>query len=153
MSMTNEDYDALGKFLAEVNELLHKWGHLRAVVAKIEAIQLPLGEESRIDRMLQLLDKFESQNYMLKDFFTIEEAARYLNLSKSTVYKMTSRGELGCYKPNSKTAFIARKDVNNWIQGNKQLSESELMQLAERYAQQLVKPNSYRSTPHFKKRK
>lgn len=77
--------------------------------------------ESRIDHMLQLLEKFESQNYMLKDFFTIDEASAYLNLSKSTVCKMASRGELGCYKPNSKTVFLNKKDLNNRIEGNKQL--------------------------------
>lgn len=151
--MTKDDYASLHLFLKEADELLQKWENLKAVVAKIEAIQLPLGDESRIDRMLQLLEKFENQNYMLKDFFTIEEASNYLNLSKSTVYKMTSKGELACYKPNSKTVFLSRQDLNNWIQGNKQLSENELMQLAERYAQQLVKPNSHRSTPHFKRRK
>lgn len=104
--------------------------------------------------MLQLLEKFEGQNYMLKDFFTIDEASAYLNLSKSTVYKMTSRGELGCCKPNSKTVFLNKKDLNNRIEGNKQLQENELMHLAERYAQQLVKQNERRRrTPHYKRRK
>lgn len=34
---------------------------------------------------------------------------------------MTSRGELGCCKPNSKTVFLNKKDLNNRIEGNKQL--------------------------------
>lgn len=152
--MTKDDYASLHLFLEEAEALLQKWERLMDVVTEIESIQLRLGEVGRIERMMQLLDMFEAQNYMLKDFLTIDDAAMYLNLSKSTIYKMTSRGELPCYKPNSKTLFLKREEVNDWIQGRKHLSESELNQIAERYAQQLVKPNIRKpGTPHFKKRK
>lgn len=151
--MTNDDYHVLRKFLAEAEGLLLKWERLMDVVAEIESVHQRIGEVGRIDRMIQLLELFEAQNYMLKDFLTVDDAAQYLNLSKSTIYKMTSRGEIPFYKPNSKTLFLKREEVNDWIQGRKHLSENELIQIAERYAQQLVKPNTHRSTPHFKKRK
>ena len=104
--MTKDDYASLHLFLEEAEALLQKWERLMDVVTEIESIQLRLGEVGRIDRMMQLLDMFEAQNYMLKDFLTVDDAAMYLNLSKSTIYKMTSRGELPCYKPNSKTLFL-----------------------------------------------
>ena len=91
--MTKDDYASLHLFLEEAEALLQKWERLMDVVTEIESIQLRLGEVGRIDRMMQLLDMFEAQNYMLKDFLTVDDAAMYLNLSKSTIYKMTSRGE------------------------------------------------------------
>ena len=91
--MTKDNYASLHLFLEEAEALLQKWERLMDVVTEIESIQLRLGEVGRIDRMMQLLDMFEAQNYMLKDFLTVDDAAMYLNLSKSTIYKMTSRGE------------------------------------------------------------
>ena len=95
--MTKDNYASLHLFLEEAEALLQKWERLMDVVTEIESIQFRLGEVGRIDRMMQLLDMFEAQNYMLKDFLTVDDAAMYLNLSKSTIYKMTSRGELPCY--------------------------------------------------------
>lgn len=91
--MTKDDYASLHLFLEEVEALLQKWERLMDVVTEIESIQLRLGEVGRIERMMKLLDMFEAQNYMLKDFLTVDDAVLYLNLSKSTIYKMTSRGE------------------------------------------------------------
>ena len=91
--MTKDDYASLHLFLEEAEVLLQKWERLMDVVTEIESIQLRLGEVGRIERMMKLLDMFEAQNYMLKDFLTVDDAVLYLNLSKSTIYKMTSRGE------------------------------------------------------------
>ena len=88
--MTKDNYASLHLFLEEAEALLQKWERLMDVVTEIESIQFRLGEVGRIDRMMQLLDMFEAQNYMLKDFLTVDDAAMYLNLSKSTIYKMTS---------------------------------------------------------------
>ena len=91
--MTKDDYASLHLFLEEAEALLQKWERLMDVVTEIESIHLRLGEVGRIERMMKLLDMFEAQNYMLKDFLTVDDAVLYLNLSKSTIYKMTSRGE------------------------------------------------------------
>ena len=91
--MTKDNYASLHLFLEEAEALLQKWERLMDVVTEIESIQLRLGEVGRIERMMKLLDMFEAQNYMLKDFLTVDDAVLYLTLSKSTIYKMTSRGE------------------------------------------------------------
>ena len=91
--MTKDNYASLHLFLEEAEALLQKWERLMDVVTEIESIQFRLGEVGRIDRMMQLLDMFEAQNYMLKDFLTVDDAVLYLNLSNSTIYKMISRGE------------------------------------------------------------
>ena len=91
--MTKDDYASLHLFLEEAEALLQKWERLMDVVTEIESIKLRLGEVGRSERMMKLLDMFEAQNYMLKDFLTVDDAVLYLNLSKSTIYKMISRGE------------------------------------------------------------
>lgn len=67
-------------------------------------------------------------SYNPDDMMTIEEAAKMLGMSKSYVYKLTSKREIPCYKPSGKTCYLRRGDIQEWMsQGhcpsNKQLSE------------------------------
>lgn len=45
----------------------------------------------------------------------VEEAARYLDLSPSYLYKLTSRGEIPHYKPNGKRLYFLKSDLRKWI--------------------------------------
>lgn len=50
-----------------------------------------------------------------KEMLTIGEAAEYLQVSKSTVYKLTSTHQIPFYKPNGKMIYIHRQDLVDWI--------------------------------------
>lgn len=61
-----------------------------------------------------------------KTFFSFEEAALYLSLAKSTLYKLTSSGKITYYKPNGKLVLFHKDDLDNWVQGGKIPSLNEL---------------------------
>ncbi len=58
--------------------------------------------------LLSHLEKLENMAYAAKESLSIDEVATYLNISKSSVYKITSSKELAVYKPNGKNIFILR---------------------------------------------
>ena len=51
-----------------------------------------------------------------KELLTIEEPAQYLGISKSYLYKLTSRGAIPHYKPFGKMVYFNRKELVKWLQ-------------------------------------
>ena len=51
-------------------------------------------------------EKLNQLNFETKDIFNVEEASKYLNLSKSTLYKLTSNKQIPHYKPTGKCIFF-----------------------------------------------
>ena len=68
-----------------------------------------------LDELLSHLKRVEEIAYAAKEFLTIDEVAYYLQVSKSYVYKLTASREFTVYKPNGKTIFVRRDDLNEWI--------------------------------------
>lgn len=94
-----------------------------------------------LDELLSHLEKLEYMAYAAKDFLSIDEVASYLQISKSSVYKITSSKELTVYKPNGKNIFILRSDLNDWIRRNPCLSNQELEKQANIVAYNLERAN------------
>jgi excisionase family DNA binding protein len=66
-----------------------------------------------------------------KEFLTVEEAALYLDLSKSALYKKMSRRELSYYVPGGKKAYFRRDDLDAWVFSKKVDSIEELRRRAD----------------------
>ena len=54
------------------------------------------------------LRMLEERVYIIKEYLTLDEVARYLQVSKHTVYKLTSANEITFYKPNG---FVPKKEL------------------------------------------
>ncbi|MDA3954269.1 MAG: helix-turn-helix domain-containing protein [Bacteroidales bacterium] len=50
----------------------------------------------------------------LKKILTLEELCNYTSLSKSTIYKKTSLGEIPHFK-KAKHLFFIREQIENWL--------------------------------------
>jgi len=61
------------------------------------------------------------------------EAAEYLHLSKSCLYKMTSANKIPFFKPNGKKIFFLQSDLNSYILKNRIKPESELDEIANKH--------------------
>lgn len=79
-----------------------------------------------LDELLSHLKRVEEIAYAAKEFLTIDEVAYYLQVSKSYVYKLTASREFTVYKPNGKTIFVRRDDLNEWIKRNPCVSGREI---------------------------
>ena len=62
-----------------------------------------------------------------------KEAAEYLGVSKSYLYKLTSFNKISFYKPNGKKIYFSKSDLDTWILRNRVSSKEEIE----------VKANSY----------
>lgn len=107
-------------------------------VLKVERFLKRFGS---LAELLSHLEKLEGMAYTVKDFLSIDEVAAYLQISKSSVYKLTSSRELTVYKPNGKNIFILRSDLNNWIRRNPTLSNEEIEKQANIIAYHMEKEN------------
>ena len=83
------------------------------------------------------LQFIEKKMYLLKEYLSVNEAADYLTLSPSLIYKLTSKHEIPVYKPNGKVVFIRRDDLNHWINKNKVMSNDEIEEFAISHMQSL----------------
>ena len=73
------------------------------------------------------------QDLNSKNVLTMDEMAIYTGLSKSTLYKMTSRKEIKHYKPNNKLIYFKRDEVEAWLFSNPINTDEEITQKATDY--------------------
>lgn len=53
-----------------------------------------------------------------KNVLTLSEVAEYTGFKKSFIYKLTMTGKLPHSKPNGKTLFFSRLQVESWLLSN-----------------------------------
>ena len=63
---------------------------------------------------------------------TVDQAAEFLNLAKSTVYSMVSRGELP-YMKRSKRLYFSREDLIAYIRDGRKKTNEEIKNDASKY--------------------
>lgn len=68
-----------------------------------------------------------------KAVFTVSEAAAYLGISESTLYKHTSAQEIPYYKPNGKICYFKRTELDAWMAQNPVATNKELERRAMAY--------------------
>lgn len=72
------------------------------------------------------LTNLERINQGAKTILTLEEVAKYTNYSKSYIYKLTSRREIPCYKPNGKQLYFKRTEIEEWLLSNRKMTNKEI---------------------------
>ena len=103
---------------------------LDKILAKINRMEKFFKEYKDINTIIARFDELQNQLYVLKDFFTLEETAEYLNVSKRQLYHLTATKQLPHYKPNGKLIFIKREELHKWLLKHKILTEEEIATLA-----------------------
>ena len=84
-------------------------------------------------RVRNLEDKFDSG----KEVLTLQEAAQYMGIARSSLYKMTSNQTIPFYRPNGKLIFFERDDILTWIRRNRVFSTEEIEEEARLHMQRL----------------
>ena len=69
----------------------------------------------------------------MKKVLTVDEAAKYMGISKSTLYKMMMRREIPYSKPNGKVCFFNRQELEAWLMSNRVATSDEIRDKAEAY--------------------
>ncbi|CAM4319441.1 helix-turn-helix domain-containing protein [Flavobacterium terrigena] len=85
----------------------------------------------------QKLDKIEAllkrQYALSKEILTLEEGADFLNLSKSALYKMTSKKEIPFYNPGGKKIYFKKSELESWVLNSKVYSSFEIEENLDTY--------------------
>lgn len=72
--------------------------------------------------------------FCTKEVLTSEEAAKYLGVSKSCLYKWTMTRQIPHYKsPTGKMCFFNRKEIEAWMQSQRVATDEELTAQAEAF--------------------
>ncbi len=66
-----------------------------------------------------------------KATLTLEEASTYTGISKSYLYKLTSTGRVPHFKPEGKTIYFDRVELDGWLKRNRVKTNDEIEQEAE----------------------
>lgn len=72
----------------------------------------------------------ENQN---KEILTMGEAASFLGLSKSYLYKMTSKGDIPFYRPLGKVMYFERSVLLEWIRSRPGRTKENIAATAAQY--------------------
>lgn len=67
-----------------------------------------------------------------KEVLTSDEAAKYMGVSKSYLYKLTMQQKIPHYKPMGKMCYFNRLELEEWLQANRVATADELSQRAQR---------------------
>lgn len=62
----------------------------------------------------------------------VEEAAEFLGISTSHLYKLTSKGQIPHYKPFGKRLYFYQSDLNEIIKSGRVMTDEEIRQEAAR---------------------
>ena len=71
--------------------------------------------------------------FCTKEVLTSDEAAAYMGISKSYLYKLTMKQLIPHYKPMGKMCYFNRVELENWLQSNRVATADEISQQAQTY--------------------
>jgi excisionase family DNA binding protein len=68
-----------------------------------------------------------------KEVLTSDEAAKYMGVSKSYLYKLTMRQQIPHSKPLGKMCYFNRQELEKWLQSNRIATADEISEQAQLY--------------------
>lgn len=71
--------------------------------------------------------------FCTKEVLTSNEAAQYMGISKSYLYKLTMRQQIPHFKPMGKMIYFNRLELEQWLQNNRVTTNDEISQQAQAY--------------------
>ena len=69
---------------------------------------------------------------------TLEEAAFFMGMTKSTLYKMTHKHELPFFRPNGKMIYFEKSELLKWMRSGREMTEKEIEEAARLKIQELA---------------
>lgn len=77
--------------------------------------------------------ELEQMVFMAKNVFSFDEASKFLNLSKSYLYKLTSGNLIPHYKPQGKMLYFEKVQLEEWLRQNPIKTQTQMAREAQQY--------------------
>ena len=71
--------------------------------------------------------------FCTKEVLTSDEAAKYMGVSKSYLYKLTMKQQIPHFKPMGKMCYFNRLELEQWLQSNRVATATEIELTAQAY--------------------
>ena len=86
-----------------------------------------------LDKLTEIANKLDEQNLLQKTVLNFNEACKYLDVSPSHLYKLTSTKQIPHFCPQGKKLYFKREELDNWLQRNRQSAADEIDHAAADY--------------------
>lgn len=88
-------------------------------------------EDNNINKLAELITAKITN--CSKEVLTADEAASYMGISKSYLYKLTMSKTIPHYKPMGKMVYFNRLEIEQWLQSNRYSTDDEIASKAATY--------------------
>jgi excisionase family DNA binding protein len=85
---------------------------------KLQKIEESVSELKAFPKLLKSIEDLEKYYIGAKKCLTLQEAANYLGLQRSVLYKMTSDKTIRFFKPNGKMIYFEKDVLDDWVRQN-----------------------------------
>lgn len=87
-----------------------------------------------MDKTLEMrVEELEQMLFISKNVLSFDEASKFLNLSKSYLYKLTSGNLIPHYKPQGKMLYFEKVDLEAWLRQNPIKTRAQIEQETQKY--------------------
>jgi excisionase family DNA binding protein len=86
-----------------------------------------------LEKLNAIERKLDGLAALNKETLNFKEAAMYLDVSRSHLYKLTSAKEIPHYKPRGKQVYFEKRELDKWLLQNRQKTKAEIEQAAIDY--------------------
>ena len=86
-----------------------------------------------LERLSQIEQKIDEQALLKKEVLNFNDACKYLDISASHLYKLTSQKVVPHFCPQGMKLYFNRAELDEWLQRNRQISTDEIEQEAANY--------------------
>ena len=88
--------------------------------------KIDVGVISLLKKQDEKISRIEKLLAFQKEVLTFNEAVLYTGLSKSFLYKITSRREISYFKPGGKLIYFKKQTLIDWMQKNPINTQEEI---------------------------
>ena len=87
-----------------------------------------------MDKTLEMrVEELEQMLFLTKNVLSFDEASKFLNLSKSYLYKLTSGNLIPHYNPQGKMLYFEKVELEAWLRQNPIKTQAQIEQEAQKY--------------------
>ena len=87
-----------------------------------------------MDKTLEMrVEELEQMLFLTKNVLSFDKASKFLNLSKSYLYKLTSGNLIPHYKPQGKMLYFEKVELEAWLRQNPIKTQAQIEQEAQKY--------------------
>lgn len=97
-----------------------------------------MNQSVELQAILKELNNLKLMSSFAKETLTLEEACLYCDISKSYMYKLTSKQLVPHYQPFGKKLYFDRSELDKWLKTNNNTTpESNTSQDSEEWIKQI----------------